>query len=146
MPCAFCGASFTWLTSHGLSDNSGRICNTCNGRFQNVNLNPNAIGTTPLANHPTILLAGIFQNLGFTNPEINAMVAASTQQGGNAEDIWGLGFAAYHHTVPHANIVVVYTRQQNSIVVQAMGRHTGRGGNDEYRILRRNGSAYRATR
>ena len=149
MPCAFCGARIRWTNSHSLAGNTGRICGPCNGRFQGVNLNPNAIGYTPLEGNPAILLAGVFQNFQFSGAEVNAIVAASNQAAGNAENIWGLGFAASHHTIPHSNIVVVYTRQggqAGGITVYAMGRHTGRHGNDEYHILRSNGRAIRATR
>lgn len=143
--CYFCGRYGKFNT--GASYEGHWACDRCsvaghnNQAFANAALTP-AHGAQ---------LAGVLGNIVLDPVEVTAIsgLVASAAGDSGAEDIWGLGAPARHHTVPSTNIVIVFVRDfaraQGQLVVLGIGRHVGKG-NGEYRIMRYTGRNYRAAR
>jgi len=143
--CLACGRVEPF--NRGQNVEGGWLCSSCRNLGTRGG-NPDTAQTAPFENNQNIQMVGVLGNLQYS-PGMATAIRSAYNAGNNgndgvAESIWGLGFPANHHTMPHANNVVVFTRTGGQFKVFAIGHHTG--SNDDYRIMRWTGSSYNAHR
>ena len=138
--CAVCGRVEGW--DKGTQIDHGWACSRCSGWAVG-----GAVGTVATLTYQGAELAGYLGHIAFSTEEdaaIRAVVSLGNNSG-SAETMWGVGMAAYHRTTPSANVVVVYRFVANVVTIYGIGRHKG-ATNDEYFVLRWNGSSGRVRR
>jgi hypothetical protein len=130
----------------GTNTPEGWWCSRCS-RAGSININIAHAPGRPVAAVPGALFMGVLGTLIYTDPEITALnrVVNGAGHDSGLEDIWGLGIHALHQTTPHANVVIVFTRDAGGLRIWGIGAHVARG-NDRYRIMRWNGSSGRVQR
>lgn len=140
--CYFCARREPFNTGQNTQD--GWLCSRCSS-INEINI---AVGVAPIViHHSGAHLVGVLGGLTYSDAERNALISVvnGPQHDSIDEDIWGVGFAARHQTIPGANVVIVFTRVGGVVSVYGIGGHTGRG-NGHYRIVRWNGRSYRVVR
>ena len=140
--CAICGRVESF--DKGSQIERGWACSRCSAVW-NTTATVNTVATT---SYQGAELAGFLGTLSYNDAEKTAIrkVVALGANTGSAETIWGVGLSAYHETTPSANIVIVYRFAVNgTVTIYAIGNHKGKT-NNEYFVLRWNGTKGRVTR
>ncbi|HVL02728.1 MAG TPA: hypothetical protein VM553_23070 [Dongiaceae bacterium] len=150
--CVICGTKESFERTTYNQELGGQVCSRCQ-TIGHAGGNAAAADADPLsANHPNILMVGVLANYAVSVTETTALTSVynSPHNDSAPENIWGVGLSARHQTLPHTNIVIVFTRNVNALVtefrVYGIGRHTGSAGNHNYKILRWTGGFFRVTR
>ena len=139
--CSICGRRESF--NLGTNSENGWTCSRCSG----VGVNNSAFANVATVLYQGAHMAGVLGALRYDGAEDAAIrnIVASPQHDGQDETFRNVGAPAKHQTTPRSNITFVYTRVGGAVTIYAVGRHVGRG-NNNYRIMRWNGSGGTVTR